>query len=124
VIDAYHRLLSIERRSECRKATLQARPVYHRKRHSIEAHRTIVFAALTVSHWIETTTRWSIEKFVRTTRRYRTITIQADPHTITAADPSPTISAQPGVQRPTPRSAPQARAAGAHELQRPELPGM
>jgi hypothetical protein len=68
---------------------LQARPVYHRKRHSFEAHLTIVFAALAVSHWIETTTRWSIEKFVRTARRYRTITIQAGPHTITGADPVP-----------------------------------
>jgi len=28
-----------------------------------------------VSHWIETTTGWSIRKFVRTARRYRTITI-------------------------------------------------
>ena len=43
-----------------------ARPVYHRKRDSIEAHLTIVFAALAVSHWIETTTGWSIKKFVRT----------------------------------------------------------
>jgi hypothetical protein len=33
--------------------------------------------------------RWSIKKFVRTARRYRTITIQAGPHTITAADPVP-----------------------------------
>jgi hypothetical protein len=39
--------------------------------------------------WIETTTGWSIRKFVRTARRYRTITIQAGQHTITAADPLP-----------------------------------
>ena len=61
------------------KHDLQARPVYHRKRDSIEAHLTIVFAALAVSYWIETTTGWSIKKFVRTARRYRTITIQAGP---------------------------------------------
>jgi hypothetical protein len=42
-----------------------------------------------VSHWIETTTGWSIKKFVRTARRYRTITIQVGAHTITAADPLP-----------------------------------
>ena len=53
---------------------------------------------LPVSHWIETATGWSIRKFVRTTRRYRTITIQAGQHTtITAADPSPTTS---GKHRP------------------------
>ena len=49
---------------------------------------TIVFAALAVSHWIETTTGWSIKKFVRTAR-YRTITIQAANHVITAVDPVP-----------------------------------
>jgi transposase len=73
------------------KSDLQARPIYHRKRDSIEAHLTIVFAALAVSRWIEAEARtgWSIRKFVRTARRYRTIEIQAGPRTITAADPLP-----------------------------------
>ena len=71
------------------KSDLQARPIYHRKRDSIEAHLTIVFAALAVSRWIELRTGWSIRKFVKTARRYRTIQIQAGPHTITAADPVP-----------------------------------
>jgi hypothetical protein len=48
-----------------------------------------VFAALAVSRWIEDRTGWSIKKLVRTTRRYRTIQIQAGNHTITAADPLP-----------------------------------
>ena len=89
VIDAYRRLLGIEKAFRMSKSDLQARPVYHRKRDSIEAHLTIVFAALAVGHWIETTTGWSIRKFVRTARRYRTVTIQAGPYTITAADPVP-----------------------------------
>ena len=59
------------------KSDLQARPIYHRKRDSIEAHLTIVFAALAVSRWIEAQTGWSIRKFVKTARRYRTIEIQA-----------------------------------------------
>ena len=71
------------------KSDLQARPIYHRKRDSIEAHLTTVFAALAVSRWIEDRTGWSIRKFVRTARRYRTIEIQAGEHTITAADPLP-----------------------------------
>lgn len=45
---------------------LQARPVYNHLRDSIEAHLTIVFAALAVSRWIESTTGWSIRKFVKT----------------------------------------------------------
>jgi hypothetical protein len=39
--------------------------------------------------WIERQTGWSIRKFLRTARRYRTVQIQADDHTITAADPLP-----------------------------------
>ena len=42
-----------------------------------------------MSRWIEDRTGWSIKKFVRTARRYRTIEIQAGEHTITAADPLP-----------------------------------
>lgn len=48
-----------------------------------------MFAALAVSHWVETRTSWSIKKFVRTTRRYRTVNIRAGDQIITAADPLP-----------------------------------
>jgi hypothetical protein len=48
-----------------------------------------VFAALAVSRWIEDQIGWSIKKFVRTARRYRTIQIQSGAHTLTAADPLP-----------------------------------
>jgi Transposase DDE domain len=89
VIGAYHRLFEIEKSFRMSKHDLQARPIYHHKRESIEAHLTVVFAALAVSRWIEAQTGWSIRKFVRTARRYRTIEIQAGPHTITAADPLP-----------------------------------
>jgi hypothetical protein len=71
------------------KHDLQARPVYHHKRESIDAHLSIVFAALAVSHWIEHQTGWSIKKFVRTARRYRTVHIKAGSQTLTAADPLP-----------------------------------
>jgi Transposase DDE domain len=89
VISAYHRLFEIEKSFRMAKSDLQARPIYHRKRDSIEAHLSIVFAALAVSRWIEATTGWSIRRFVRTARCYRTVQIQAGDHTITAADPLP-----------------------------------
>ena len=54
------------------KHDLQARPIYHHKRESIDAHLTVVFAALAVSKFSEAETGWSIKKFVRTARRYRT----------------------------------------------------
>jgi Transposase DDE domain len=89
VISAYHQLFQAEKSFRMAKSDLQARPVYHHLRDSIEAHLTIVFAALAVSRWIENTTGWSIRRFVRTARRYRTIEIQAGDHIITAADPLP-----------------------------------
>ena len=54
VIDAYHQLWHIEKSFRMSKHDLQARPIYHHTRDSIEAHLTIVFAALAVSHWVET----------------------------------------------------------------------
>ena len=89
VISAYHRLWHIEKSFRMSKHDLAARPIYHHLRESIDAHLSIVVTALAVSHWIEQQTGWSIKKFVRTTRRYRTITIKAGNQTITAADPLP-----------------------------------
>jgi hypothetical protein len=94
VIDAYHQLWRIEKAFRMSKHDLQARPIYHRTRDSIEAHLTVVFAAMAVSHWIEHQTGWSIKKFVRTARRYRTVIIQAGSHTLTAAEPPPTDLAE------------------------------
>ena len=89
VISAYHRLWHIEKSFRMSKHDLAARPIYHHLRESIDAHLSIVVTALAVSHWIEHQTGWSIKKFVRTTRRYRTVTIKAGNQTITAADPLP-----------------------------------
>nr|AUO14871.1 Mobile element protein [Amycolatopsis sp.] len=89
VIDAYHRLFHIEKSFRMSKHDRRARPIHHHKRESIDAHLTVVFAALAVSRWIEQTTGWSIKKFVRTTRRYHTINIHAGEYTLTAVDPLP-----------------------------------
>jgi hypothetical protein len=64
-----------------------------------------LLAALAVSHWIETTTGWSIKKFVRTARRYRTITIQAGPTPSPPPTPSLTTSGQPSPRSTTPTGA-------------------
>jgi len=89
VIDAYHRLWRIEKAFRMSKHDLQARPIYHHLRESIEAHLSIVVAAMAVSHHIEQRTGWSIKKFVRTARRYRTVKIKAGQQILTAADPIP-----------------------------------
>ncbi|NIK62303.1 transposase [Kribbella shirazensis] len=90
VIGAYHNLWRIEKSFRMSKHDLQARPIYHHKRESIDAHLTIVFAALAVSRFIEDCTGWSIKKFVQTARRYRTVQIRADHRILTAEDPLPT----------------------------------
>ncbi|HEX7430131.1 MAG TPA: IS1634 family transposase [Mycobacterium sp.] len=89
VIDAYHQLWRIEKSFRMSKHDLQARPIYHHIRESIEAHLSIVVAALAVSHWVERQTGWTIKKFVRTARRYRTVKIKAGREILTAADPLP-----------------------------------
>ncbi len=89
VIGSYHQLWNIEKSFRMSKCDLRARPVYHHKRQSIEAHLTIVFAALAVTRFIEQRTGWSIKKFIRTARRYRTVQIRAGRHTLTAEDPLP-----------------------------------
>jgi transposase len=89
VIDAYHQLWRIERSFRMSKHDLQARPIYHHLRESIEAHLSIVVAAMAVGHYIEAETGWSIKKFVRTTRRYRSVKIKAGNQILTAADPLP-----------------------------------
>ena len=73
------------------KRDLQGRPVYQHKRESIDAHLTIVFATLAVSHWVEHQTAWSIKKFVGTTRRYGDVRIKAGRQILTAANPLPDL---------------------------------
>jgi hypothetical protein len=91
VIGAYHQLWRIERSFRMSKHDLQARPIYHHKRESIEAHLAVVLAALAVTHEIETMTGWSIKRFVQTARRYRTIAThrRSRPHRRTAATGRP-----------------------------------
>lgn len=89
VIGAYHQLWQIEKSFRMSKSDLAARPIYHRQRDSIEAHLTIVFAAVAVARHLEAVTGTTIRQLVRTLRRYRTIDIQAGNHIITAEDPIP-----------------------------------
>ena len=90
VIGSYHRLYEIEASFRMSKHDLAGRPIYHRKRESIDAHLTTVFAALAVSRLIEHRTGWSIRRFVRTARRFRTVQIRIGDHLLTAQDPLPT----------------------------------
>lgn len=69
VISAYHRLYNIEKSFRMSKSDLRARPIYHHLRQSIEAHLTIVTAALAMARWLETNTDWSIRRLITTAQR-------------------------------------------------------
>ena len=60
-------------------------------------------ASLGLSHWIERQTGWSIKKFVRTARRYRTVQIRAGQLILTAADPLPE-NLRDALAKPPPRT--------------------
>jgi hypothetical protein len=71
VIDYYHQLFQVEAAFRMAKTDLKARPIYHRKRDAIEAHLTIVLAALAISRNIEHLTGISIKQFVNILRPIR-----------------------------------------------------
>ena len=89
VIDAYHQLWRIEKAFRMSKHDLQARPIYHHTRESIEAHLRSCSPRWPSATTSRHQTGWSIKKFVRTARRYRTVQINAGRQTLTAADPLP-----------------------------------
>ena len=84
VVAAYRDLYQVERSFRMAKSDLAARPMFHRIRDSIEAHLTIVFAALAVSREAQARTGVSIKKIVQALRPLRTATISLGPQQITA----------------------------------------
>jgi transposase len=72
VIDYYHQLFQVEKSFRMAKSDLKARPIFHHKRESIDAHLTIVFAALAISRRIEHATKISIRRFVQKLAPLRT----------------------------------------------------
>ena len=83
VISAYHELWQVERSFRMTKSDLRARPVFHHQREAIEAHLTIVFAALAVSRQLQEATSVSIKKLVQTLRTVRSATIKVNGQTLT-----------------------------------------
>ena len=57
------------------KHDLRARPVFHHTRDAIEAHLTVVMAALAVARHIQETTGISIKRIIRTLKPLQDVTI-------------------------------------------------
>lgn len=71
VIAYYHQLWQVEQSFRMSKSDLKARPIFHRQQDAIEAHLTIVMAALAMGRVIEHKTGLSIKKIVKTLRTIR-----------------------------------------------------
>ena len=84
VITSYHDLWHVEASFRMSKSDLRARPIFHHTREAIDAHLTIVFAALAVARYLQTTTGLSIRRLVHTLRPLRDVTISIAGQTVTA----------------------------------------
>ena len=87
VIASYHDLWHVEQSFRMSKTGLAARPIFHHTRDAIEAHLTIVFAALAIARHLQNTTGASIQKIITTLRPIQQITVRIAGHEHLAADP-------------------------------------
>jgi hypothetical protein len=76
VIAAYHELWQVEASFRMTKSDLKARPIFHHEREAIEAHLTVVFAALAVGCYLQQRSGVTIKKLVQTLRAARSATIE------------------------------------------------
>jgi len=89
VIGAYRQLFKIEKTFRMAKSDLKARPIFHRKKDSIDAHLTVVMASMAVGHVLEQLSGLSLKRLVRTLKRYRTFTVEVAGHRVFAQAPVP-----------------------------------
>jgi hypothetical protein len=83
VIAAYHDLWHVEQSFRMTKSDLRARPVFHHQRDAIEAHLTVVFAALAVARHLQDATGTSIKKIIQALRAARSATLEINGERLT-----------------------------------------
>ena len=66
------------------KHDLRARPVFHHTRDAIEAHLTMVMAALAVARYLQEATGISIKRVIRALKPLQDVTINLNGHHINA----------------------------------------
>lgn len=72
IIDRYHDLWHVEASFRMSKSDLKARPIFHHKEESIEAHLTIVMASMAVAKLMEEKSKMAIGKIVKLIKPLRT----------------------------------------------------
>ena len=85
VVSSYHELWHVEQSLRMSKHDLRARPVFHHTRDAIEAHLTMVMAALAVARYLREATGMSIARIVRELRGLQEVVININGHHINAA---------------------------------------
>ena len=84
VVSSYHELWHVEASFRMSKHDLRARPVFHHQCDAIEAHLTVVMAALAVARYLQDTTGISIKRIIRALKPLQDVTINLNGHKITA----------------------------------------
>lgn len=93
VIGNDHDLWHVEQPFRMSKTDLRARPIFHRSRDAIEAHLTVVFAALAMARFMQDVARASLKKIITMLRPLRAFTGRVGGQEV-AFDPEVTGSAR------------------------------
>lgn len=89
IIDSYHELWHVEQSFRMSKTDLRARPVFHHRKDAIDAHLTVVVAALAVSRYLYQKTGITTRKLVQTLKPIQEQTILRHGETFPSEDDIP-----------------------------------
>ncbi|MGP5721278.1 IS1634 family transposase [Glutamicibacter arilaitensis] len=78
VIDSYHDLWQVEASFRMTKSDLSARPVFHRDEDAIDAHLTVVFAALAIGRHLQELSGMSLKRIITDLKGIRSAKIQVN----------------------------------------------
>ena len=85
VVSSYHELWHVEQSFRMSKHDLRARPFFHHTHDAIDAHLTVVMAALALARYLQDTTVISTARIVRVLRSLQDVTINLNGHHLAAA---------------------------------------
>ena len=84
VVSSYHELWHVEQSFRMSKHDLRACPVFHHTCDAIDAHLTMVIAALAVARYLQDTTGMSIARIVHEPHGLQEVVININGHHINA----------------------------------------
>ncbi|MGP5412008.1 IS1634 family transposase, partial [Glutamicibacter ardleyensis] len=94
VLDSYHDLWQVEASFRMTKSDLSARPVFHRDEDAIDAHLTVVFAALAIGRHLQERAGMSLKRIITELKSIRSAKIQVkDDYVIIPAEVSDEVRA-------------------------------